>query len=153
MQYLAEKPFRRIHPAALGQILRMFFASKFGNLRRLGIRRMVFPQPRHRVGILFKFLEHRQRRAIPIDRQRRRAGGIDADADNRFRLEFLIRLLCGGHRFFDGYFDALDIIGGILAGDIMITLIEDNTVIARLILIDRRADLFAVCHIDDHTPT
>ncbi len=151
MENFAEEPLGGIGPAALGQIVRPLPAGQFRDLGRLGVAGVVLPEPRLGVGVVPERLQHRQRRAVAVHGQRRRAGGIDPDADDVLGIEGRLGPPRLRHGAGDGDFHAFEVVRRVLPGDVMVGRVEKDPRLARLILIDGRAQLPAVGHIHNHT--
>ena len=66
-----------------------------------------------------------ERLAAGIYRQRRGAGRVHANADDLLRHETARVFLRVGKGFFDGDFRALDVIGGMLAGEVRVAPQDD----------------------------
>ena len=122
-----------------------------GDLGRLGDAGMVLPQPGLGGQIVAERRLHGQRRPFSIDRQRRRAGRIDADADDVLDRETAI---ASGDRdrLLDRLEKALDVVGGVLPGEIGVFRIEQDARLAAGIREDRGGHLAAVGRIDDECP-
>jgi len=113
---------------------------------------MILPQPDGGVGIVFEFGQHGQRGAIGIDRDGGRAGGIHADAHDLVGGEFLIRFFGLSQGLLDGNFQAFEIIGRVLAGDVVVGLIQNNSGLAGLVIPDGCTQFFSVGRIDNQAP-
>jgi hypothetical protein len=86
MQNLAEKPFARIRPAALGEIPRANLFRQARDLGRFSHASVVFPQPRHRSRIFGILFLERERLTVRIHRQGGAARRVHADANDAFWL-------------------------------------------------------------------
>src|SRR5688572_18815095 len=109
---------------------------------------MVLPQPRHRGGILVEPLLEREWLAVWVHRQRRTACGIHPEADDLVGPEAAHVFLRIGERLLDADLRALDVIGGMLAGEVWVAR-QDYARGAVFVIPNRRADFLAVGGIDD----
>ncbi len=148
MQDFAEKPFAGIRPAALGEKLRADFFCERGDFGGFGDAGVVFPEPRHRGGVVRKFFLERERLPVRVHRQRRAAGRVHADADDLFWFEAARVFLRVGQRLFDGDFRALDVIGGMLAGEVRVAR-QNHARRAVFVVPNRRADFASVRRVHD----
>ena len=113
--------------------------------------RVILPQPGLRRELLLELRLQSERRAVLIDRQRGGAGGIDADADDVFRLEAALALR-GRNRTADRREKAVDVIGRTLSREIRVFLIEQHARIAAGIIVDVRCQLITVFQVDYQCP-
>ena len=145
------EPLGTVRAATLGEITRAASPGPVGDFGRLGMGSMVFPEPSVSGQIAGELWMHRQRPPLTIDRQRRGAGGIDADADHAVRSETrqLFRRL---HRSADRLHEALDIVGRVLPGEVGIGGSEEDPLLAAGVGVDVAGQLAAVCHIDHQCP-
>ena len=128
--------------------MRAMLCGEPGDLRGFPVTGVVFPEPALRGKVFAPLRIKRQRHVGGIDRQRTRAGGVDPDADDPIpgKSGFGCRL-CerGANRFFQ----TEKIIGGILAGEMMIVFIEQHALIAARVVKYRCAKFLAGGAIDD----
>ena len=113
-----------------------------GDLGRLGIARVVLPQPGVGRQVVLELGVHGQRRALAIDGQRRRAGRVDADADDVLRPEapLSLRRL---DRLADRLAKTLDVIGRVLPGQVRVLGIEQDAGLAARIVVHARRPLLS----------
>ncbi len=147
---LREVPFRRVRPARLREILRPVRLGVFSDLLRLSHGRVILPQPREGIDVPVEFLAEGERRPLRIDRYRRRPGGIHADADDPLGREAR-RGLSLHKRALDAAFEAFEVVGGMLPGDVRVGGIGDDSLIAARVVVHEGGDLFAVGDIDDES--
>jgi hypothetical protein len=109
---------------------------------------VVLPEPALGVEILFPSWVQGEGAVVLIDRKRAGAGGIHADADDGVRGE-VGDLVSLGEGDFDALLKAEEIIGGILTGEMMIFLIEENALVARGIIHNSATKFRAIGTIHD----
>ena len=147
-QNLAPKPFARINAAALGEILRAHFFGERGDFAGFVDAGVVFPQPRHRGGIVRKSFLERERLTGRVNRKRRAAGRVHADADDLVGTETFHGFLRRGECLLDGDFRAIDVIRRVLPRQIRIAR-KDDTLRAVRVSPDGGGDLRAVGDVDN----
>jgi hypothetical protein len=98
--------------------------------------------------VLVPLLEQRQRGALAVERHGRAARRVHADAHDLIRREALHRFACGSERPFDGDLRALEIVGGVLSGQVRVAP-KNHPLGAVGIGPDRRGDFPAVGDMDE----
>ncbi len=126
----APEPFGGINAPAFCQIMRAeprcFSGDGFG----FCVGGMIFPKPRHGGQPVLEFWGKGEGGSRCINGQGGAAGGIHADSDHGLRVECGIVVAglfkCGADRLFGG----LEVIGGVLAGEVGIFGVEQDAGIA-----------------------
>ena len=151
MPYFRPVPLAGVRAAADRQVAIRIVRCLGRDFGRLGVARVILPQPGLRGELLLELRLQCERGAVLIDRQRRGTRRIDADADDVFRLEapFALR---GRNRTADRREKAVDVIGRALPREIRIFLIEQHARIATGIIVDVRGKLIAVFQVDHQSP-
>ena len=140
MEQFGPKPFGGICAAAPGQIFRAAARGQRGDFRRLGVRGVIFPEPGHGVRMVGIRWMRGQRPAVPVNRQRRAAGGVHPDADDGGCRESTGLPARGAEDGPHGPDNALRVIGRLLAREIGVAPVKDNAVFAAGVVPDRGAD-------------
>ena len=145
---LRPEPLRGVDAADGGEVLRGVLAGRLRDRRRLRGAGVVLPEPRLRRQVTLPLRVEGQGLVPGVDRDRCRSGGVDADPDDARRLEAgLARRL--RERAFHGGAQALDVVGGALAGEVRILRIEQDALLARGVVGDVRPHGATVLAIDD----
>ncbi len=148
---LGPEPLGGVGVAALGNVLGAVLGGEAGDLGRFLVAGMVFPEPALRREMLPPGGIERERNVFEIDRNGAGAGGIDANADDLAgrKAGFLPGLFQGA---LDALLQADDVIGGILPGEIVVVLVEQDALVPARVIEDRCAQFLARGAIDDEGP-
>ena len=144
----AEEPFAGIRSAASGEIFGVKFFCQVGDFLSLGDGGVVFPEPGESGRVVLKFFREGEGTAVFIDRQRGRAGGVYADADDLIGAETFDFFAGLRESVFDAVFGAFEIVGGMLTSEVRVAR-EDDSILTMLIVLDRLGDFPAVLDVDD----
>ena len=122
-----------------------------GNFGRLAMAGVVLPQPGVGRQVLGQLRIHAQWQSPAIDGNRRRAGGVDADADDALGLETglsLGRPKGPAHRAIE----TLDVVGRVLPGEVGVFRIGEDSGLAAGIVKHGGGHFAAVGQIDHQSP-
>lgn len=109
---------------------------------------MVLPEPTLGRQVLAILWTEGEGHILRINGNRTGASIIDPDSNHFLRRE--IRITGGlSERFLNSLLDPSDVVGRVLAGQVMILRVEENSLMPRRIIINRGAELRAICHPDD----
>jgi len=136
---LRPPPLRRINAADRRQVLRRVHLCGRRNRGRLRRRGVVLPQPRLRGEDAFEARIDRERPRLRIDRERRRARGVDANSDH------LVARKPGrasgiGERGGDHLAEGANVVGRVLTRQVRIRRMRQDAVFTAVILADAGAD-------------
>lgn len=120
-------PLGGVGAAALGKVGEALLSGEAGDVGGFLVCGVVFPEPGEGVWVVGELWMEGEGRALAIDGDGGGAGGIDADSDDAFGAE--VRVLGGeGDGVGDGVMEAVEVIGGVLSGEIWVAVVEDDAV-------------------------
>ncbi len=140
VEHLGEEPLRRVDPAAVLGVVGVVLVRLLGDELGFRVAGVILPEPGHRVRVVLELVVECEGHAGNVDRHRGAAGGVDTDADDPVGTEPRLarRVL---DRTPDRRLQALDVVGGVLAGEVGVALVEDDAVAPPDVVVDVRADL------------
>jgi len=137
------EPFRGIGVAALGDVLRSVLGRQFRDFGGLAPAGVILPQPALGVEVFCPLFIGGEGAVRGVHGNRAGPGRIHAETDDLGGVEALL-LLRLGEGALHGFFEAEEIIGGRLAGDIVVARIEQYALRAAGIVDDAGAEFLAV---------
>lgn len=143
------EPFGGVDTTAFGHDVGALFVAELGDLGGFGMGGVVFPEPDHGVEVISEFGEEAEGCASLVDGYGSGACGVEADADDGGGVEGGV----GGFGLGDGGGDnvdeAVEVVLGVLAGDVGVGGIEEDTHVTAGIGEDGGAEFGAVGEVDE----